>query len=186
MAFTVPHLERLRQIPEYGQYLYEALAAVQQQSANIEQQANGNASGQPAAPPPLDSLSVTGKDGHFSIALQHNAAFSRGVRYYVEHDTSPAFTNPQVINLGDSRNHNVFLGNGPRYWRAYAAYNASAPSRPTYFGSAVQPAPVEGGGSIGPPAVQRSQGSGTGAAGQGLSGPGPVPMRSPLTGIGWK
>ena len=186
MAFTVPHLEKLRQIPDFGQYLYEALAAVQQQSGNIEQQTNTNANGHPEAPPPLDALSVKSKDGHYSIALQHNAAISRGVRYYVEHDTSPAFTNPQVISLGDARNHHVFLGSGARYWRAYAAYASSAPSRPTYFGSAAVPTPLEGGGSIGPPAVQRSQGSGTGAPGQGLSGPGPVPVRSPLTGIGWK
>ena len=65
-----------------------------------------------------------------------------------------------------------------RYFRAYSAYASSAAGPPVYFGGVGAPLPVAGGGPVGGPAFLPSQGSGTGAPGEGLSGPGPVPFRS--------
>jgi hypothetical protein len=181
----IPNLAYLRNIPDFGAKLYEALDAVQRQSSTVEKQVNGNATGQPESPPNIDALNVTGQNGHFNIAITDNGQVSRGIRYYVEHDSDPNFTNPHVIHMGDSRNHNAFLGNQSLYFRAFSAYGSSPPSHPAYHGSAAAPQPVQGGGSVGAPARLPSQGSGTGAAGVGLSGPGPVPKRDPATGVGW-
>jgi hypothetical protein len=181
----VPNLAFLRNIPDFGGKLYEALAAIQRQSSTVETQVNGNAEGQPAAPPAIDSLTVTGQNGHFNVAIRDNGQFNRGIRYYVEHDTDPAFSNPHIVHLGDTRNANLFLGNQTLYFRAYSAYASSPPSPPAYHGSSTAPRPVQGGGSIGGPARLASQGSGTGAAGVGLSGPGPIPSRDPRAGVNW-
>jgi hypothetical protein len=183
MSVTIRNLAWLRNVkveghPEFGVKLAEALSDIAQAAGNIEQQTNSNASGRDPVPPaPIGSLMVTGQNGHFNIQIRDDSNVYRGVRYYVEHDSSPSFSNPQVIRLGDSRNHNVFLGNVTRYWRAFSSYGASGISRPVVFGG-TQPTPVQGGGTVGGPAFQASQSSGTGQPGQGPSGPGPVAFRS--------
>jgi hypothetical protein len=164
--------------PDLGAKLYEALKSIGDQASNTQSQTNANPSGQPTAPPAINGLKVTGQNGHFNLAITDNNPIYRGIQYYAEHDTSPNFTNPQVIHLGDARNHNVFLGNQTLYWRAYSSYSSSPPSAPAYHGSGAAPTPVAGGGTIGGPAFQASQGSGTGSPGQGLAGPGIAPFRS--------
>ena len=178
----IPHLEYLRglssqEFPDLGSKLFEALHAIQQQATTVEQQTNANATGPPPVPPPIAGLTVQAQNGHFQIVIKDPAPIYRGVKYFVEHADNPHFTNSHVIDLGTSRNHNVFLGNSTRYWRAYSAY-AGAPSDPVYHGSSVAPAPVSGGGSVGAPAFAAPEGSGTGAAGQALQGPGTIPFRS--------
>ena len=175
-------IRNLDYIREKDPRLYEALADLERQQANITQQANGNVTGHPAPPPPIDGLKVAGSNGHFSIAIQDQTPSFRGVNYYVEHADNPNFTNPHVIELGAARNHNVFLGNVTRYWRAYSAYSSSEPSAPAYQGDASTPLPVAGGGAIPGPEFLPSEGSGTGAPGQGLAGPGILPWRS-LSGL---
>lgn len=158
--------------------LYEALADIISAHSNTAQQGNFNSTGQPAAPPSISNLTVSANDGHFSIAIHDPNPIYRGVNYFVEHADNPHFTNPHVIDIGASRNHTVFLGNVTRYWRAYSAYQASPPSAPAYHGGGATPLPVTGGGTVGGPSFLSSQGSGTGAPGQGLSGPGVIPFRS--------
>jgi hypothetical protein len=82
------------------------------------------------------------------------------------------------VPMHDSRNISIPVGNQARYVRVFSSYSESAPSAPVYHGGAASPKAVNGGGSGPGPAFLPSQGSGTGAAGQGLSGPGPVPFRS--------
>lgn len=168
-----------KEFPELGPKLAEALKSIAQQTANVAQQLNGNGSGSPQPPPPVNGLKVTGKNGHFNIAIQDGNKIFRDIHYYVEHSDNPHFTNPSVIHLGHSRNHSIFLGNVTRYWRAYSAYASSSTSSPAYHGSPTSPVGVVGGGTIGGPEFLPSEGSGTGAPGVGLSGPGPVPFRSP-------
>lgn len=180
---NIPNLDYIRGLksedfPDLGAKLYEALNAIAEQSKTIQQQTNTSSNGQPAAPPQISGLNVTGQNGHFNLQIQDSNQIYRGIQYYAEYDTSPHFSNPQILHLGDSRNHNVFLGNGTYYWRAYSSYAGSGPSEAVYHGSSAQPSAVVGGGSIGSPALQASQGSGTGAPGQGLTGPGIVPYRS--------
>jgi hypothetical protein len=169
-------------MPDLGAKLYEALKSIEVSHNNIAQQVNANSTGNPEPPPAVDGLKVTGQNGHFSAAITDNNPVYRGVNYFLEHASNPQFTDPTVVNLGATRNHDMFLGNVQRYFRAYSSYSSSAPSRAAYHGTEVDPMPVVGGGSVGGPAFQSSQGSGTGAPGQGLSGPGPVPFRS-TTGI---
>jgi len=180
---NIPNLDYLRslrsaEMPDLGAKLYEALVSIQQQAVNIQQQSNTNATGQPQAPPQISGFNVTGQNGHFNLKIQDHNPIYRGIQYYAEYDTQAHFPNPQIIHLGDSRNHNVFLGNGTYYWRAYSSYASSSPSSPVYHGSGATPTPVVGGGVVGSPAIQASQSSGTGTPGQGLVGPGITPFRS--------
>lgn len=171
-----------KEFPELGAKLYEALTDIVGRQSNLEQQVNGNAQGQPAAPPAINALKVTAQNGHFSAAITDNGNVFRGIQYYIEHADNPQFTNPTVVHLGDSRNWDKFLGNTTRYFRAYSSYASSPPSAAAYHGGAAAPQAVAGGGSVGGPAFQASQGSGTGAPGQGLQGPGQAPFRS-ATGV---
>jgi hypothetical protein len=123
-------------------------------------------------------VNVSQANGHFSVSVTDHNDVYRQVSYYVEHDTDPNFTNPITVPMGTSRNMNLFLGNGARYFRAYSAYPNSAPSQAVYHGTSAAPAVVLGDGTIGPPPVVASQGSGTGPQRVGLEGPGISPWRS--------
>lgn len=180
---TIPNLDYIRglrseEFPDLGAKLYEALNSIAQQSAQVQSQTNTNPKGQPTPPPPISGFNVTGQNGHFNLRITDNNPIYRGIQYYAEYDTQSHFPNPQVIHLGDTRNHNVFLGNGKYYWRAYSSYASSAPSAPVYHGSSAKPTGVVGGGTVGSPNIQSSQGSGTSSPGQGLEGPGIIPFRS--------
>lgn len=166
---------------EFSRRLATILTNVVNGANTMEQQGNFNMTGSPIAPPKVDALTVKGQNGHYSLSIQdNNTNLVRGVNYYVEHDTDPNFTNPQKIHIGDPRDHQVFLGSGKRYFRAYSAYQASPSSQTVYHGTETQPIGVDAGGDIGPPASLLVQGSGTGPSGPdgGGSGPGPVPFRS--------
>lgn len=163
--------------PNFGRMLYDTLTAITGQIANLAQQTNANLTGQPQPPPQVNALKVQASNGHFTGAIYDNNQIFRDVHYYVEHADNPNFTNPQIVHLGHSRNFHFYFGNTTRYFRAYSAYGSSAPSAPAYHGSLSAPLAVNGG--SGPtPVFAPSQGSGTGAAGVGLSGPGPIPFRS--------
>jgi hypothetical protein len=180
---NIPNLQFIRSLPDIGARLYEAFKAVQDQTTNIEQQTNTAAQQQPTSPPPINKIHVsTGPGGEFQIAITDNGQISRGINYFAEHDSSPNFTNPHVVDMGQSRNASLYLGNQTLHWRGYSSYASSLPSVPAYHGSQSQPIPVTGG----VPGIRsQSQGSGTGAPGQGLQGPGPVPTRSANSGFNW-
>jgi len=167
-----------KEFPDMGAKLYEALIDLVNQQGATSQQTNSNPMGQPSSPPDINGLKVTAQNGHFSAQIIDNNMIYRGINYWLEHADNANFTNPQIIDLGQTRNISLFLGNVTRYWRAYSSYASSPPSRPAYHGGAASPQPVTGGGDIGGPVFQDSQGSGTGAAGVGLSGPGLAPFRS--------
>ena len=170
---------RLPDAPDFGIKLAEMITEMAQGVNNIEQQTNTNATGDPTPPPPLNSLDVRAANGMASIGLNHEGAdFYRGANYFVEHSATPDFQNPQIVDLGTSRNVDVFVGNGQRYFRAYPSYPGSPPGPLTYFGDGARPIPIIGGGNAPPPPFARSQGSGTGTAGQGHSGFGPTPYRT--------
>lgn len=184
MSLNIRNLSEIRAFvsdgKNIGQRLYEAFQDVIAGHNLVEQQTNSSANAQrAAAPPAINAVNVVGQNGHFNIAItDNNQNIYSGVRYYVEHADNPSFTNPHIVDLGSSRNHSLFLGNVTRYWRAYSAYPASPGGSPVYHGGALQPAAVNGGGAIGGPFFQASQGSGTGAPGEGLSGPGPLAYRT--------
>lgn len=165
------------EFPEFGTKLRQALQSIQIAHNTVEMQTNSDSTSEPTAPPPVNGLQVKAQNGHFSVALTDNNQVYRGISYFVEHADNPHFTNPTIVPLGPARNANLFLGNSTRYFRAYSAYGTGQASPPVYHGGS-QPTAVIGGGSVGGPATLPSQGSGTGAAGVGLVGYGPVQYRS--------
>ena len=160
--------------------LLEALESLATQVSNLQQQTNANGTGQPQAPPTIGGLKVTGQNGHFNIAISDPSnPIYRDVHYWVEHADNPHFLNPHVIHMGQSRNHNLFLGNVTRYFRAFSSYSSSPPSSPVYHNNSQgTPMAVQGGGSVGGPLFTESQSSGTGSPGEGLQGPGVKAFRS--------
>jgi hypothetical protein len=133
-------------------------------------------SGSIAAPSPIGSLNVTAADGIFDLAITDNSTLHRGIFYFAESDTTPAFQQPYVHFLGSSRNLRVALGNQTLYWRAYSQYLGSETSQPVAFGT--PPTAVAGGGAAAGPALQPSNGSGTASGSQGGSGFGQVAQSS--------
>jgi hypothetical protein len=174
----IRNLAWLRSLPQIGAKLFEIVQDLDMQHQNAARQVNASGDQNTPEPPGVGGLVVTGQEGHFNIAITDESPIYRGINYFVEHADNPQFTNPHVIDLGASRNHNVFLGNVTRYFRAYSAYPTTGPGKPVYFGSQAQPRAVQGGGSNGGPNFTASQGSGTGPIGAGLQGPGVAPFRS--------
>ena len=163
--------------PEFGAKLYQALKSIQTAHNNIELQTNTNSSSEPTPPPAINGFKVSSQNGHFSYQINDNNQIYRGAEYFVEHADNPHFTNATQVKVGPARNGSVFLGNVTRYWRAYSAYGTSPASPPVYHGGS-QPIAVTGGGPVGGPADTVNQGAGTGAAGVGLVGYGPVQYRT--------
>ncbi len=181
---NLPWLRKLStpEIPDLGLRLHSIFQAVARQSQAISEQGNYNPQGQPEAPPPVQGITVSAENGFHTVTLtDQNSGTRRGVNYWLERDTSPDFPNPHPIDLGQSRHHTEQLGNGTYYWRGFNSYGSSAATKPVYHGGTT-PIGVNAGGSIGPPPSLPSQGSGTGAPGQGLVGPGPVLKRSEISG----
>ena len=159
---------QLAQIKSDSPYVYEALTQLVNGVNAVGRATGVDPSGAIAAPSPIGSLNVTAADGIFDLAITDNSTVNRGIFYFAESDTTPAFSQPYVHFLGSSRNLRIALGNGTLYWRAYSQYLGSLPSPPITFGS--PPTAVAGGGTAAGPALQPSSGSGTAPAQQGGSG----------------
>jgi hypothetical protein len=179
----IPHLDFLRtltsdEFPGWGAKLVESLQSVSRGVTNIEQQGNFNSQGTPKAPPQINGVTISSQNGFAHVAIQDANEIYRGVNYHLEHDSSPNFTNPIPVDMGNSRHTTIAIGNQTRYFRVASSYGISGPSKWVYHGSDVQPIAVEGGGSNEGPAFLPSQGSGTGEPGQGFQGPGTIPFRT--------
>jgi len=161
------NIPQLAQIKSRDPYVYESLKQVVGAINSLGRSTGVDPSGSIAQPSQIGGVNVVAADGIFDVAITDNSAVRRGIFYFAESDTSPAFPSPHVYFLGSSRNLRVSLGNQTLYWRAYSQYIGSAPSAPVAFGS--PPTAVAGGGAAGP-APQPSSGSGTATAQQGGSG----------------
>jgi hypothetical protein len=167
---------QLAQIKSDSPYVYEALTQIVNAVNSVGRATGVDPSGTIAAPAPVGSLSVTAADGIFDLAITDNSSVNRGIFYFAESDTTPAFSKPYVHFMGSSRNLRVALGNQTLYWRAYSQYLGSDPSDPVTFGT---PATVvTGGGTAAGPALQSSMGSGTASGSEGGSGFGQVTQSS--------
>jgi hypothetical protein len=159
---------QLAQIKSESPYVYEALTQIVN-AVNSAGRATGvDPSGTIDPPAPIGSVNVTAAGGIFDIAITDNSAVHRGIFYFVESDTTPAFARPYVHFLGSSRNYRIAMGNQTLYWRAYSQYLGSDPSNPVTFGT--PPTAVTGGGATAGPALQPSNGSGTAPGTGGGSG----------------
>ncbi len=163
---------QLAQIKGESPYTYEALTQIVNAVNSLGRATGVDPSGTIAPPAPIGRLSVTAADGIFDLAITDNSAVNRGIFYFAESDTTPAFSRPYVHFLGSSRNLRIAMGNQTLYWRAYSQYLGSEPSEPATFGSPATPVP--GGGTGAGPALQPSAGSGTASGSEGGSGFGTV------------
>ena len=167
---------QLAQIKSDSPYEYEALTRLVNGVNAVGRATGVDPSGSIAAPSPIGSLSVTAADGIFDLAITDNSTVNRGIFYFAESDTTPAFHQPYVHFMGSSRNLRLALGNQTLYWRAYSQYLGSETSRPVAFGT--PPTAVVGGGAATGPALQPSNGSGTASGSEGGSGFGQVAQSS--------
>jgi hypothetical protein len=161
-------IAQLARIKSESPYVYEALVQLVNAVNAVGRGTGVDPSGPISAPAPIGSLNVTAADGIFDLAITDNSAVNRGVFYFAESDTTPAFHQPYVHFLGSSRNYRIALGNQTLYWRAYSQYLGSETSAPVTFGT--PPIAVIGGGTGSGPGLQPSNGSGTAAGNQGGSG----------------
>jgi hypothetical protein len=158
---------QLAQIKSESPYVYEALTQLVNAVNAVGRATGVDPSGSISAPAPIGNLSVSAADGIFDLTITDNSSVHRGIFYFAESDTTPAFARPYVYFLGSSRSYRIALGNQTLYWRAYSQYLGSDPSAPVTFGT--PPIAVTGGGNAGP-ALQPSQGSGTAPGTAGGSG----------------
>jgi hypothetical protein len=163
---------QLAQIKGDSPYVYEALTQIVNAVNSVGRATGVDPSGTIDPPAPIGSLSVTAADGIFDLAITDNSSLYRGIFYFAESDTTPAFSRPYVHFLGSSRNLRVALGNQTLYWRAYSQYLGSDPSEPVTFGTPATA--VTGGGTATGPPLQPSTGSGTAPGTAGGSGFGQV------------
>jgi hypothetical protein len=174
---------QLAQIKSDSPYVYEALTQIVNGVNAVGRATGVDPSGTIATPAPIGRLNVAAADGIFDLAITDNSSVNRGIFYFAESDTTPAFSQPYVHFMGSSRNLRVSLGNQTLYWRAYSQYLGSDPSEPVTFGTPATA--VVGGGTAAGPALQASNGSGTASGTEGGSGfgqdaesaPGPVILR---------
>ncbi len=165
-------IAQLAQIKGDSPYVYEALTHIVNALNSLGRATGVDPSGTISAPAPIGSLNVTAADGIFDLAITDNSSVNRGIFYFAESDTTPAFSRPRVHFLGSSRNLRLALGNQTLYWRAYSQYLGSEPSGPVTFGTPATA--VTGGGTATGPQLQASAGSGTASGSEGGSGFGRV------------
>jgi len=159
---------QLAQIKSDSPYVYEALTQLVNGINALGRATGVDPSGTIDSPAPIGGLSVKAADGIFDLAITDNSAVHRGIFYFAESDTTPAFSRPYVHFMGSSRNLRVAMGNQTLYWRAYSQYLGSNPSHPIAFGTPATP--VAGGGAAAGPSLQASQGSGTASGAQAGAG----------------
>ena len=167
---------QLAQIKSDSPYVYEALTQIVNGVNAVGRATGVDPSGTLDPPAPIGSLNVTAADGIFDLAITDNSSVHRGIFYFAESDSTPAFNRPYVHFMGSSRNLRIALGNQTLYWRAYSQYLGSEPSEPITFGTPATA--VSGGGTATGPSLQNSTGSGTASGSEGGSGFGEVAQSS--------
>ena len=183
-----------------GSILQRIIAAVNQTAKN----AAVSSVGKVPPPNPVDAINISGpapSNGIISIpnsevlhwTIHHNQEVNKGVHYFSEIDTSPAFTSAHVIHHGTSRSGFLSLPTNNSsnvkqtyYLRSYAQMPGSDPTKPTVLGGLSGAIGIQMGGTS-QTSLLPSTGSGTAApdgsqGGHGfgvvLTRPAPGPKRS--------
>lgn len=172
MALSIDkEIDRLRRIPDVGKYLGRALQNLADGINNLGKNVAGDATKTLPGPSTPQSLTVkTNNAGLVHAVIKDHNQIQRGIHYFVEYDTDPAFKQPHVVHLGASRSMNPILlpdtddDDNPQVWhfRAYAQMPGSEPSAPINFGGDT-PTPVNPGGGVKMSLIP-STGSGTAPA----------------------
>jgi hypothetical protein len=173
---------------DMGRGIYEMLSQMQDHVNNGFQQLGVSTFQKSAPPDPPDNLNVVANNGTVHAVITHNAPITKTLHYFIEADTSPAFSQPHVFDLGASRTLFTSLpnkdGNGDiQTWnfRAYSQYHGSVASEKINYGSKFTPTAVTVGGTAQFTPIP-STGSGTASplGTQGGQGLGTVFQRAPV------
>jgi len=138
----------LKQVPQIGNYLSNALQLLQDGVNNLGKNVAVDPVGTLPAPPPIQQLSVkTNGQGLVHAVITDNNAIQKHLNYFVEYDTDQNFGQPHVVHLGASRSMSPMIlpaqdDNGkPQkfFFRAYSQYQGSDPGPKIQSGAAVDP-----------------------------------------------
>lgn len=164
---------------KYDSRLTDALDSQQNAINHIAEQLGASAVGATTPPPTISAVTVSKTtNGSLQAVIQDNTPVNWGIHYFLEHSTTPNFTQPHVIHLGQSR---TWIGPDVSkdfpYWRAYSMYpGQSDQSTAVYHRGVIATAPV-----------LPSTGSGTasgngqqGGQGFGLAAKRTPPQRNPV------
>lgn len=180
----------LRNIPQIGRYLGDALRKLVEGTNLLGQNSAVDPVGTMPAPPTVQQLQVkTNGAGLVHAVVTDNNPIQKNLHYFVEYSTDPNFLQPHVKHLGASRSMEPLTlpalddnGNPQSfYFRAYSQYPGSDPGQVVHFGGDTPTA-------VNPGGTQRmtlipSTGSGTAQATgqQGGSGFGKVLFRPAIS-----
>lgn len=187
-------ITRLRSVPEIGQWIQSALQRIEDSVNNLGQNTAAAPKGILPAPPVIQQLTVkTNGTGLVHAVITDNNPIAKNLHYFVEYDTNPHFTQPQVAHLGVSRQMAPINlpaqdddGNPQTFFfRAYSQYPGGKPSAPIVFGGETA-TPVAPGGaqaltllpSTGSGTAQASGQQGGSGFGRVLNRPAPGPKRN--------
>ena len=166
----------LKTMPAF-KWIYLAMKKVQD---NVNQLATNVGADTRILPPPPNIGGLTVKSSGtglvHAVISDPTPELKRNIQYFLEYDTNPGFTQPQVEHMGSSRQvvlrlpgKNDASDDQSFYFRAYSQYPGSAiPSKPMVWGGPTDPTAVAPGGSD-PLTLIPSTGSGT-AANNGTGG----------------
>ena len=120
--------------PKLGQYLRCHVKAIETLATNT----GASATGFVTAPDPPEGATVNPvSPEHIEVTIQHSAPVNKGIEYFTEIATNPAFANPRIEHHGASRSpvNPIFLptksaaGDTHQYYlRFYAQQPGSPPS----------------------------------------------------------
>jgi hypothetical protein len=139
----------------------EAMDYIVQSYQNVASKLGVSTTAQTTPPPTISSLTVSKtSNGTLQAVIQDNNPISWGIKYFLEHSTTPNFAQPHVIDVGQSRQWNgPDISKDFPYWRAYSMYpGQTEASQVVYHNGPILTAPV-----------QSSTGSGT-SSGNGRQG----------------
>src|ERR1700674_3186385 len=117
-----PRSPRTTGLPRFGSRLHELITDLVSNQNTIVQQTNAHLDGNPPAPPPLQSVTVTPTTTGVHVSIQHEGEFYRGITYHGDYSASPAFTNPFPFSMGPSREHDLPIGNQTVHVRVIGQY----------------------------------------------------------------
>jgi len=180
-------IQFLKEVTNQNPHLGRLLDSIIQNMDGMANHLGVSQAGRVAPPPLLQGINVAFNNGTVHVVLTHNVPIKKNLHYFVEADTSAAFAQPHVFDLGASRTLFTALpnkdGSGNQlnwHFRGYSQYLGSNPSKPLNFGTKFNPTAVQVGGSAQFTPLA-STGSGTAAANgqQGGQGLGVVLTRPP-------
>lgn len=144
----------VRNIPEIGRYLGDALRKLVDGTNLLGRNAAVDPVNTMPAPPVIQQLNVkTNGTGLVHAVITDNNPIQKNLHYFVEYDTNPDFKQPHVAHLGASRTMPPITlpakddnGNPQNfYFRAYSQYPGSDPGTPIHFGGDTPTAVSPGG-----------------------------------------